>query len=314
MAPNAPAPASAGPASVAAPVAPTAPTTTPTTPSPAASPAESFDNLGSADDLDAVVELPADSTAAPTTETEGATPPTDASGEPPKEPPAATASPQPEPPKEPPKEPKKDGAAAPAPSPAPAAAERDDSPQGLVNQLVQHREAVLDALAGDRFKLSEAETKALDTDAVGAIPRVMARVYYEAMQSTLLHIQNLVPQTVQRVLQAQKANDEVENAFYAKFSALDRSKHAQDVAQFAQLMRQSNPQISRDDLFAMVGAAVMAKYGLTAQPAPVANGNGAAPPRPAQPAPFVPAKPGVSVKTTPEPESPWAGMAMDFDE
>lgn len=308
---NAPAPKVDAPAAPAAPTvstpttptAPTAPTTTDPKPS-----ANEFDNLGSADDLD-TVEITPDPAAAPTVK-EGATSTPEAPGEPPKEPPAATASPQPEPVKEPPKEPKKDGAAAPAPSPAPAAAE-DNSPQGLVNQLVQHRESVLDALAGDRFKLSEAEVKALDTDAVGAIPRVMARVYYESMQSTLLHIQNLVPQMVMSVLRSQKANDEVENSFYSKFSALDRSKHASDVAQFAQLMRQSNPKITQDDLFAMVGAAVMAKHGLSGAPAAA---NGGAPPRPAQPAPFVPAQPGASVKIVPEPESPFAGLGKVFDE
>ena len=200
---------------------------------------------------------------------------------------------------------------APAEASAPGQGEPDNSPQGLVQQLEQHRGAVLNALAADRFKLSPEEISAIDTDAVGAIPHVMARVYYEAMQSTLLHIQNMVPQVVMNMIKVQKENDDVENSFYGQYKALDRMKHHGDVMQFANMLRGSNPKMSRADLFAMVGAAVMAKNGLT-NPQP--NGNSGVPPRHAQPAPFVPATPGASVRITPEPDSPFSGLGRDWDE
>jgi hypothetical protein len=189
--------------------------------------------------------------------------------------------------------------------------EPDNSPQGLVKQLEQHRSAVISSLAADRFKLSPEEVSAIDTDAVGAIPNIMARVYYEAMQSTLLHIQNLVPQVVMNMMKVQKQNDDVENAFYGQFKTLDRGKHHADVVQFANMLRGTNPQITQADLFAMIGAAVMAKHNLSnVQP----NGSSGIPPRSAQPAPFVPAMPGAHVRVTPEPESPWAGLGKEFDE
>jgi hypothetical protein len=168
----------------------------------------------------------------------------------------------------------------------------------------------MDALAAERFKLSPEEVSALDTDAVAAIPHVMARVYYEAMQSTLLHIQNMVPQVVMNMIKVQKQNDDVENAFYGRFKALDRTKHHGDVVQFAQMLRGTNPQISQEDLFAMIGAAVMAKHQLQA-PAQGMNGNAAL--RQSQPAPFVPAAPGSSVRIIPETDTPFSGLGKDWD-
>jgi hypothetical protein len=294
------APVAAPSAAPAAAPAPASPAPSSPSPSPAPAPAaEPFENLGSYDDLD-VVEVAGDSVV-PSTEpaagTEAAEPIPPVPPAPPDQPSPAAAKPAQEPAKAQPS--------------APGQAEPDNSPQGLVKQLEHHRTAVLDALAADRFKLSPEEIRAIDTDAVGAIPHVMARVYYEAMQSTLLHIQNMVPQVVMNMIKVQKQNDDVENAFYGQFKALDRMKHHADVMQFAQMLRGTNPKISQADLFAMIGAAVMAKNGLTA---PVANGNGGVPPRPSQPAPFVPATPGATVRVIPEAESPFAGLGRDFDE
>src|SRR5262245_3626129 len=271
-------------------IAPAAPPTAPApaTPSPEAAPSTNFDNLGSAEDLDSV-EIPS---AEPVAEPQVAQPPPGA-------PPTAA----------PPQQPPQQQAVPPQQAqPTPAQAPDISSPQGLVEQLAQHRGAVLQALAADRFKLSQEEVTALDTDAVGAIPGIMARVYYEAMQSTLLQIQNLVPRLVEQVLQVQRSHDVAENSFYQKFPALPRDKVQQDVLAMAMMFRQANPRITQEELFRVLGAAVAAKHGISLMPQ-AANGTG----RPPQ-APFVPAQPGAHVKITPEAESPWAGLGKDFDE
>ena len=302
---DAPAPASAPSAPSAPAAAPSAP---PVSPSPTSAPsspagADPFANLGNADDLDVSIEVPSQTAAPPSAEAPPAAPKQAPPVQPAQVPPAEV-----KPPVQPPQE---TPAAQPAATPSPAAADLT-SPQGLVQQLAQHRDAVLDGLAADRFKLSPEEIKAVDTDAVAAIPRIMARTYYEAMQSTLLHINNMVPQMVLNTIRAQKVSDDIENAFYGQFKALDRLKHGGDVQTFARMMRQTNPKITQQDLFAMVGAAVMGKYGL--QNVPAAPGGNGATPRTPQPPPFVPAPPGAQVKVVPEPESPWAGLGKDFDE
>lgn len=280
--------------------APSAPAPSAPSPEPLADSPQSFDNLGSYDDLDSV-EVSADSVeAAPDAavvdqSTAAQSPPAPAEAPPPQQPQPVAAKPVQEQPQ--------------AQAPAPGPVEPDNSPQGLVQQLEQHRGAVIGALAAERFKLSPEEVSAIDTDAVGAIPHVMARVYYEAMQSTLLHIQNMVPQVVMNMIKAQKQSDDVENAFYGQFNTLDRMKHHQDVIQFAQLLRAQNPRISQQDLFSMVGAAVAAKHNLQAR---AANGNGAVP-RPAQHA-FRPAPAGATVRVVPETESPFAGLGKDWED
>lgn len=246
--------------------------------------------MGSADDLDSV-EIPAES---PAPEQPAPTPPPATPPATPQAPQAEAAKPAPQPPQQ----------AAPPPAPG----EDMSSPEGLVQQLAQHRTAVVDALAADRFKLSKEEISALDTDAVGAIPHVMARVYYEAMQSTLIQLQNLVPRMVQNVLKQQRSHDEAEQGFYGKFPALQRDKVHNDVLAMATMFRQLNPKVTRDELFGLVGAAVAAKHGINLAAAPVVNGG-----RPS-PAPFVPAQAGAHVKITPESESPWMGLGKDYDE
>lgn len=273
----------------------TAPVASPEPASPAPAPDLSFDNLGSADDLD-FVEVPEETVVQPE-----ATPPA-AEVQPAAAPPAPVAEPAPTPPTPAPAQ--QPAQAQPA---APAPVQADNSPQGLVQQLEQHRAAVISALAAERFKLSPEEVSALDADATAAIPQIMSRVYYEAMQSTLMHLQNQVPRMVLGILNAQKTSDSATDKFYGQFPSLDRGKHHQDVLQFATMLRQTNPRISEQDLFAMVGAAVMAKNGISAVPAAPAA-------RPPQPAPFVPATPGASVRVVPEPESPYAGLGQDWDQ
>lgn len=214
--------------------------------------------------------------------------------------PAQTQAAQPPAPQEP------QAAAPPASSPT--------EPGSLVEQLAEHRDALIDGIAARRFQLTKEEADSLTLDPAAAVPKLLSRVYYEATQSALLHIQNYVPQMVQAQMRAMRQQQEAEQAFYGRFKGLDPAKHAADVNQFALGLRQVNPNISREDLFAMVGAAVMAKYGL-ANPAAAAAPNGAAPQPPqAQAPPFVPARPGVSVRTTPEPENPWMGLAKDWED
>lgn len=187
-------------------------------------------------------------------------------------------------------------------------------PQDLVQAIEQNREALVQALAQDAFGLSKEEVEAIETDVIGNLPRVQAKVYLKAVQTTHKLINTLVPQLVQQVLNANKAKDETEAAFYGRFKGLDKAKHHGDVLQFATTLRQVNPQITQDELWSMVAASVAAKHGLASvmgAAAPSANGGTA--PRLPQQEPFVPARPGATVRVTPEPDNPFMGMGRDFD-
>jgi len=282
-----------------------APSSTPVSePTNSASPlADDFSQLGEPDDdfVELASEAPAPAEVAP--------PPAEPAKpavEPPKAPePAKLAQPEVKPPVAPVPEAPKEIAAAAAPPPS--------EPQALAEQLTEHRAALIDAIASERFKLSPEEMNALEIDAAGAIPKLLSRVYYEAVTASLNHIQNFVPQMQANFRKAEQANAEAEKVFYGAFPTLDKAKHHADVMQFAQLFRTVNPNLSRNDFVAMVGAAVMAKHGI----APGAPLNGKGPsviPQPAATPPFVPAQAGATVKMTPEEPSPWAGLGHDFEE
>jgi hypothetical protein len=265
-----------------------------------------FEQLGAFDDDDVVevTELapPADAPKVPPTEPQLASAQTPKPPAPPVAPPAAQQQPAPA------------AVQQPAQAATPAAAA---SPRGLAEQLDQHRDAILDQLATTRFAVTQEEADALFAEPTKMLPKAMARVYYQAQQSALLAMEQHVPRMVMQLLDQVKSHDELENAFYGQHKALNKQKHHADVVSFAKVLRQTNPQMSQNDLLAMTAAAVMAKHGLQV---PVANGgNGAVQhqqPGVQQPPPFVPARPGVGgvrVSTSADP-NPYAGLGQEWDD
>jgi len=200
-----------------------------------------------------------------------------------------------------------------------APASPPSEPRTLVEQITQNRGAIMDELARTRFAWDPGEQKqftdALEQDASKALvewaPKIMARMYYESATMALNHINQFTPVLVanyNRLLDQQK---EAETTFFKQFPALNKQTHWKDVLQFASVFGRQ-PNITQADLLAMVGAAVMAKNGLS-MGAPAANGG--APPRKPSTPPFVPAQAGgSSVRVVTEPESPYAGLGGHYDE
>ena len=134
------------------------------------------------------------------------------------------------------------------------------------------------------------------------------------MKATLNHVNNMVPTMIDQRDNLRVQQSSAENAFYNQFPSIDSGKLGVEVEMFANAFRTANPQVSQEDLFAMTGAAIMAKHGLTA----VAPQNGVDPNPPPAPKPttkpFVPARQGASVQVEPEAENPFAGLGEVFDE
>lgn len=270
-----------------------------------------FSGLDPSEDLDYVEvddptlepkdDLPALSKEPPVAEGEGVT--EEGAAEPPKAPEKTKGAEEPAPQAQPVQEP-----SAPA-EPAPATSV-PQQPVGLVEQLTQNRDAIVEALATQRFALSKEEEDALELDVLGTVPKLLAKTYYEATMSSLKHLQTHVPQIVQNMLAVSNVAKTVEDQFFGQFSHLDRATHGADIVSFANAFRAANPQISQENLFAMVNASVMAKHGVVPS-APVAPVSASPPPKPT---PYVPASPGAPVRLEPIPENPWAGLdpSQDF--
>lgn len=275
------------------------------------SPGSDFDGLGGFDEIEVPAEVAAPPTPAPV-KNEVVTPPASAA---PQQAPQAQAPAPPvqaaTPPQPAPQETPQVAQAAPG---QPASVPADAA--SLLKEFDAHREGLIEALAADpRFGLTADEATMLETEPAKAVPKLLARTYFMAMNAALTHINNLVPNMITRHVEATRVQSEREGAFYKKFPALQREKHHNEVMNFARVFRQQDPNMGFDDLTSLVGAAVMAKYGIA--PGMVANG-GHAPAstgvQPAAPAPFVPARPGVSVQTTPLDDNPFMGLGADYDE
>ena len=179
---------------------------------------------------------------------------------------------------------------------------------GIVEQLTQNRDVLIEALAAERFALTKEEEEAIETDAIAAIPKLLAKTFYEATTAALKHIQNHVPGMIAQQAQTTQVAQHAETTFFTQFPGLTAAAHGNDIVLFANSFKASDPKITSENLNAMVGAAVMAKHGIAA---------GASPPVPVAPTPkqqpFSPAKPGTQVQIVPEPEHAFAGLDPNTD-
>lgn len=246
----------------------------------------------------------------PTTVTPEPKPAQPAQAEPVK--PAATAS---EPAKPDP------GLATPAPteatSPTPQAQPEQPNldpydPGTLAAHLAQNEEQVVQHVADNLFKLSDKDVEELESNTVGAIPKLLARSFVAAQKNFLMQLATLVPRMVQAHGEVTKRHSEAEGEFYSRWPDLKKDQAitmagkpttiGNLVMSYAAVFRQMNPQASRKDAIEAVGPMVMMAAGVTpsvpgqtqqpqAQTSPMAPTNGARQP---QPSPFVPAGPSAA--------------------
>jgi hypothetical protein len=157
------------------------------------------------------------------------------------------------------------------------------------------------------FALTKEEQEALDSDAVAMIPKLMGRVYTQAIQATSNLIKNFVPEMVNSGVSSQQRASaratEALNEFYTANPHLNAQAHGASVDKWARAFRAANPSASRKDAIAFVGRAVSAEHNL----APGPNGATRRPP------PFAPARPGGRAPPAPQGTDPYAGMEDEYD-
>lgn len=278
-----------------------------------------FNALNSVNDLDDFDEIEVPPAPKTVQEPAGQQPPAQAQTEQPKPPeqpkapPAAEGAPQAQ---------SQEGAASEPIAPA-------NSPEGILQGL-EHAETAQQLrgwLAQNVYALSEAERQALDTDAVGAIPSIMARVHLESTKNTLKLLSTLVPdligQGVTKALGQKAKGEEALNEFFSAWPGLKRTgEQVKLVNQYARMYRQMNPTAPRAEAIKWVGAALHAHLGIAPQQQqqPQGQSQGQQASRvvsrtPIAPA-FAPARPGarpVASALPPEPGQ-FDGLGMDFED
>lgn len=220
--------------------------------------------------------------------------------------------------------------AAPAPAQPPPAEgatppQQTDLERGIVTpdsilQAMDRPESgsqLVDWLSDNVYKLSDAEKQALDTDAVGAIPRIMSRVHLETTKNSVKLIRDLIPSMVERAIRETTERTtkgrEAMDAFFGEFPGLQRNvANERLVNQFARAFRQMNPTAPRADAIKFVGSSLHAHLGVSPQTRSAANGAGS--PAPKTP-PFAPARPGGrQISSQAVDPSPFSGIGSTYDE
>lgn len=207
-------------------------------------------------------------------------------------------------PEAPPQAPQVPGQTPPAP---PAAGPTPDSrlsvgdPRALADALVAQRDEALAHLANTTFKLAPEEIEALETNAVGEIPKLMARAVYQAQVNMLHSMANIVPAMLQQFVGVTRAQNAAQGEFYKRWPQIAHAQHGEMVDRFARSYRAANPTMSRAQMIEDVGAMVMqaAKIAPGAPGSPMAPVGGKGP----QPSPFVPASAGVVTHAAPAEEA-----------
>ncbi len=188
------------------------------------------------------------------------------------------------------------------------------APDALVGELARNRDVLIGHIAETRFQLSQQEKDALETDAVGAIPKLLARVYFEAATTALNQLSSHAPRLIEQITGNLRTVNAAEDQFYSKWPSIQRGEksHTDAVQMAANMFRQSNPNATQEQAIDVVGRMVTSMLNLQAAPAAAANGTVKRPPA------FSPAGSGArpvsaSVLNTPK-ANPFDGLGAYFDQ
>jgi hypothetical protein len=162
-------------------------------------------------------------------------------------------------------------------------------PVAIMHALVANEAAATAHIANTLFRLSPEEVEALETNAVAAVPQLLAKGFVKSQVNLLQQLGQIVPKMMQRHIEAVRANSTNENKFYGRWPGL--KSHGDLVKRLAVTYRQMNPSAPLNQMIEELGPIVMLAATLPMQQLPgVPPGNGAV--RAPQPTPFVPAMGG----------------------
>jgi hypothetical protein len=189
-------------------------------------------------------------------------------------------------------------------------------PLALSNHIRANEAAMIEHAAKDMFALSPEDVQALETDAVGTVPKLFAKAWVRTQANMLMQMGQMVPEMIRRATHQLQVHNKNEESFYTMWPQIKRDQHGELVTRYARTYRMMYPQATKEQMMADVGPMVLmaAKIPFTASPngAPASahpttpGANGAH--RPPQPQPFVPAAPGPAASGSPQELTPWEAM------
>lgn len=174
----------------------------------------------------------------------------------------------------------------------------------IINQLGGDTGDILSRIA-PAFALNEEQITALELDASAEVPKLLAQTYMRAVTTSLQYMRELMPQMMQQYQNDQQIHQSAETEFFQKYPQLNRSAHGKDIITYSQAFAQANPNLTREQLFSLVGTSVMSKNGIV----PIA-----AKPATIRPQAFSPASSSAPIiSQSPVNENPFQGLGMEFE-
>ena len=142
------------------------------------------------------------------------------------------------------------------------ATEPELSQEEIQQRYQAWREQVLDRVAQEQYQLTEEEIEAISTQPEEAIPRLLSRVYLDAVQGAMQAIMMQMPQLVQNTLQQKTQAEQAEEQFFSKWGKLRDEKYYDDIRRVAQAYRATDPNLPTERLMDLVGVQVSLLHGL----------------------------------------------------
>ena len=160
----------------------------------------------------------------------------------------------------------------PAAHPAP-----EVTPAQAIESFRQWRAQAEHVLSNSHYNLSQQDADALNVDPGQVIPKLMSRVYLDAVTAAVNVISQSIPYAVMNTIEAHNGYQRNEDEFFGEWPGL--KEHGGEVVRVGQVYRQLNPKASKADFIRSVGAQVAMALGLTADQArgtkaPAPNGAG----------------------------------------
>ena len=112
-------------------------------------------------------------------------------------------------------------------------------------------------LAAKHFVINDELAEELDNDPRTAIPKMMSRVYMDAVISAIGHIQANMPALVDSALRTRDATDASEANFFKAWPGLNGSEHREVINRLGTAYRQMYPNATEPEFIRDVGAQAM---------------------------------------------------------
>lgn len=198
-----------------------------------------------------------------------------------------------------------------APAPVPSAEApgeaKPPSEQDIQQTYQQWRGQSEELLATHYYGLSPEVTAELELEPAKVIPRLMAKVYLDAMTASIGQMTMHFPRLVRLVNQQMTKEDESEGAFFKAWPQLKGKED--EIRRFGQAWRNLNPSASAEQFVNEVGAGVM--VALRLDPTPRASQ-----PEPGRTPAFVPGigAPPRNSGRSPNGDNPFTNFNQEFEE